>query len=118
MTDLFAGLLVSDLDAAERWWTAALGTDPVMRPNDREVVWAVEAHGYVYVEVPEDPDRVPGHGLVTLFVPDLDERAAAIAARGVEPSRREDYGNGARKVTYTDPDGNRLGLGGGPASRR
>jgi catechol 2,3-dioxygenase-like lactoylglutathione lyase family enzyme len=112
VTELFAGLLVSDRDTAERWWNAVLGTDPVMRPNDREVVWGVGAHGYVYVEVPETPDRVPGHGLVTLFVPDLDERVAAIAARGIEPTRREDYDNGARKVTYTDPDGNRLGLGG------
>ncbi len=114
MTDLFAGVLVSDRDAAVRWWSAALGSDPMMLPNDREAVWEVAEQRHVYVEVPDD-DRSPGHGTVTLFVDDLDERVAAIGSRGLQPALQETFDNGVRKVTYTDPDGNRLGLGGGPA---
>lgn len=33
----------------------------------------------------------------------------------VEPADRETYGNGVRKVIYRDPEGNELGIGGGPA---
>jgi hypothetical protein len=51
----------------------------------------------------------------TLFVDDLDSRVAAMAERGVQPAQRETYGNGVRKVTYRDPDGNEVGFGGPPA---
>jgi hypothetical protein len=37
-----------------------------------------------------------------------------MAERGIEPSTRETYANGVRKVTYHDPEGNELGFGGGP----
>ena len=47
------------------------------------------------------------------MVSDLDERVAAIASRGIEPSERETYGDGVRKMIYRDPDGNEIGFGGG-----
>jgi hypothetical protein len=50
----------------------------------------------------------------TIFVDDLDALVAQIADRGVEPSKRETYSNGVRKVTYHDPDGNEIGFGGAP----
>ena len=37
-----------------------------------------------------------------------------IAARGIEPAKRETYGNGVRKATYRDADGNEIGFGGAP----
>ena len=37
-----------------------------------------------------------------------------MADRGVEPALRETYGNGVRKATYRDPDGNEIGFGGAP----
>ena len=74
-------------------------------------VFDVNAHGHLYVEVL--PDRA-GQGFATLFVDDLDERLAGIAARGVEPTSTETYGNGVRKAIFTDPDGNEVGLGGAP----
>jgi len=49
---------------------------------------------------------------VTLFVDDLSERVAAIAERGIEPHLDETYDNGVRKVTFRDPEGNEVGLGG------
>jgi hypothetical protein len=67
------------------------------------------------VYVLERPDRA-GHGLVTWFVDDLDAFVAAATDRGIQPTRRETYENGVRKITYTDPDGNEIGVGGAPRS--
>ena len=112
MVDLFACLPVTDLERAEDWYGRLLGAGPAFRPNDVEAVWEVAEHGYVYVELlPEHA----GHGRLTLFVDDLDERVAAAAGRGLEPAVRETYDNGVRKITYRDEDGNELGLGGPPA---
>lgn len=62
-------------------------------------------------------DRCPGHAMHTIFVDDLDARVEEIAGRGIEPAEREWYSNGVRKVTYRDPDGNEIGLGGAPLTR-
>ena len=109
--ELFAGMRVRDLAAARDFYERVLGTPPAFFPNDEEAVWEVAEHRFVYVLL--DPEHA-GDGLVTLFAEDLDAVAAAISARGVEPAERETYGNGVRKLTYRDPDGNELGIGGGP----
>jgi catechol 2,3-dioxygenase-like lactoylglutathione lyase family enzyme len=110
--DLFAGIPVSDWAAALDWYERLLGAPPSFLPNDVEAVWDVADHGYVYIEL--KPGHA-GHAMHTLFVDDLDARVAAIAGRGIEPTMRETYENGVRKVTYRDADGNEIGLGGGPA---
>lgn len=109
--DLFAGIAVGDFSVALDWYERLLGTPPAFLPNDVEAVWEVGEHQYVYIEL-----RPPhaGHSLTTLFVDDLDERVEGATDRGIEPAERETYDNGVRKVTYRDPDGNELGLGGGP----
>lgn len=48
----------------------------------------------------------------TLFVDSLGPLVAEIAARGLEPATRETYSNGVEKITWRDPDGNEIGLGG------
>ena len=48
------------------------------------------------------------------FVGDLGDRVAGITRRGIEPAKRERYGNGVTKVTYRDADGNEISFGGGP----
>jgi catechol 2,3-dioxygenase-like lactoylglutathione lyase family enzyme len=110
--DLFAGIAVSDLARATGWYEQLLGSPPAFLPNDVEAVWELAEHRYLYIELlPEHG----GHARHTLFVDDLDARVGAIAARGLEPAQRETYDNGVRKITYRDPDGNEIGLGGGPA---
>ena len=109
--ELFAGISVSDLDRSVAWYGQLLGSEPSFLPNDVEAVWEVAEHRHLYVEV--RPQHA-GHALTTLFVDDLEERVTAIAERGLEPAQRETYDNGVRKVTYRDPDGNEVGLGGGP----
>lgn len=110
--DLFAGMPVSDKDAAEDWYARLFGGPPAFRPNDVEAVWEVAEHRYVYYEV--RPVRAGG-GQVTLFVDDFESWLAEIAGRGVEPTTRETYDNGVRHATFTDPDGNEVSFGGAPA---
>jgi catechol 2,3-dioxygenase-like lactoylglutathione lyase family enzyme len=109
--DLFAGIPVRDYATSLEWWERLLGSEPNMEPHDTEAVWEVAEHRSLYiVEMPEHA----GHARHTLFVGDLDARVDAIVARGIEPVDRETYGNGVRKVTFRDPDGNEIGFGGGP----
>jgi catechol 2,3-dioxygenase-like lactoylglutathione lyase family enzyme len=110
--DLFAGLPVSDYERALEWYPRLLGDLETFDPHDTERVWTLAEHRYVYVVLHRER---AGRALVTLFVDDLDGFVAAAASRGVEPSKRETYDNGVRKVTYLDPDGNEIGVGGGPA---
>ncbi len=109
--NLFAGLPVSDYQRALTWCERLLGSEPAFFPNATEAVWELAEHRYLYIA--ELPGRA-GHALQTLFVDDLDERVGSIRARGIEPASQETYGNGVRKVTYRDPDGNEIGFGGAP----
>ncbi|MEV4145279.1 VOC family protein [Amycolatopsis sp. NPDC049691] len=110
--DLFAGIAVRDYSGALAWYERLFGTPPTYVVSDTEALWEVTPHGSVVVEL--RPDRA-GRAFHTLFVDDLDERVEAISARGIEPVDRETYGNGVRKIIYHDPEGNELGIGGGPA---
>jgi catechol 2,3-dioxygenase-like lactoylglutathione lyase family enzyme len=105
---LFAGLRVRDFDAARAWYERLLG-EPSFFPHDTEAVWTLADERSVYVV--QHPEGA-GHSVVTLFVDDLDDRVAAIGARGIEPAGREEYDNGVRKVTFCDPDGNEVAFGG------
>jgi|SRR4051812_18834434 predicted enzyme related to lactoylglutathione lyase len=109
--DLFAGLPVRDYATAVAWYERLLGAPPSFLPNDVEAVWELAEHRYVFIEV--RPAHA-GHAMHTFFVSDLDERLARIAERGLEPAGSETYGNGVRKATFRDPDGNEIGFGGGP----
>ena len=107
---LYAEIHVRDFPAARAWYVRLLG-EPSFVAHDTEVVWELAEHRSIAVaELPEDA----GHGAVTVFVDDLDDVVDGIVARGIEPSTRETYGNGVRKVTFHDPDGNRIGFGGAP----
>jgi predicted enzyme related to lactoylglutathione lyase len=110
---LFAGIPVDDYAAALSWYEKLFGSPPSFLPNDTEAVWELAEHRAVYVELlPEHA----GHARLTLFVDDLDSTVAGITQRGLEPANRETYDNGVRKITYTDPDGNEIGYGGGPSA--
>ncbi|WP_248579546.1 VOC family protein [Nocardioides sp. InS609-2] len=79
--------------------------------HDTECVWDVAEDRSVYIV--EMPDHA-GHARLMLLVDDLDAEVAAIASRGIEPDRVETYGDGVRKATYRDDDGNEFGFGGMP----
>jgi hypothetical protein len=110
--DLFAGIPVRDRAVSTVWYERLLGTPPSFLPNDVEAVWELADHRFVYIEV--RPEHA-GHGKHTIFVGDYDARLLQIADRGLEPDERETYGNGVRKATFRDPDGNEIGFGGAPS---
>ena len=110
--DLFAGIPVSDYNAAAAWYERLLGGPPAFLPNEIEAVWQLAEHRYVYIRV--QPEHA-GHAIHTVFVNDFDARMAQILERGVEPAEHETYDNGVRKTTFRDPDGNEIGFGGAPA---
>ena len=89
-----------------------LGSEPSFLPHETEAVWQLAEHASVFVVEAETGAGAATH---TIVVDDLDERVAAIAARGIEPDERETYSNGVRKVIYRDPDGNEIGFGGLPS---
>jgi hypothetical protein len=107
---LFAGLRVRDLQLARPWYERLFG-EPSFLPNDTEAVWTLADDRSVYIV----EDARAGKSVVTLFVDDLDDWVAAIAARGLEPDERLTYTNGVRKAHYHDPDGNEVAFGGPPS---
>lgn len=111
--DLFAGIPVADYKVARKWYQQLLGSPPAFFPNDTEAVWELAEHRYLYIVQVEQPQHA-GHAMLTLFVDDFDALVAQIADRGLDPSKQETYENGVRKITYRDPDGNEIGLGGAP----
>jgi catechol 2,3-dioxygenase-like lactoylglutathione lyase family enzyme len=109
--ELFAEIHVRDFQAARAWYVRLLG-EPSFVAHATEEVWELAEHRSIAVE--EQPEHA-GHGAVTVLVDDLDAVIDAIVSRGIEPTARETYGNGVRKVIFHDPDGNEIGFGGGPA---
>ncbi len=108
---LFAGIAVRDFTAAVGWYERLFGAPPSSFPHDTEAVWELAEHRLVYVV--QRPEHA-GHAMHTVIVDDLDSVQAGAAGRGLEPAKREAYDNGARKITYIDPDGNEIGYGAVP----
>jgi len=107
---LFAGLRVRDFAAARPWYEQLLG-EPAFFPHATEAVWTLAADRSLYiVEAAESA----GNGVVTVFVEDLDAWVAEIDARGLHADERLTLGNGVRKVTYHDADGNEVAFAGAP----
>jgi glyoxalase/bleomycin resistance protein/dioxygenase superfamily protein len=109
--DLFAGISVNDYAVALAWYEKLLGSPPSFLPNDREAVWQVAEHRFVFIERRSDH---AGHARHLLFVDNLDVLVGEIAERGLEPTKSETYSNRVRKATYLDPDGNEFEFGGAP----
>ena len=112
ITEFFAGIAVADFGSMLAWYERLLGKPPDFFPHEREAVWRVTEHAWIYVVA--DAERA-GKALLTILVDDLDDHVAQLAVRGLEPTKRETYSNGVRKVTYRDPDGNEIGIGQPPS---
>ena len=108
---LFAGIPVSDYQAALPWYERLLGSEPTFIAHATEAVWDLAENRSLFIV--EDPERA-GHATQTVIVDDLDALVSEIAGRGIEPADRETYSNGVRKAIYRDADGNEVGFGGVP----
>ncbi len=104
ITDLYAGVPVSDLDVSIDWYTRFFGRPPDMRVGD-EVLWRIDEHATLFIE----PNaKQAGTGRITFAVEGLDALLERLAAQGIEHEPVETYSNGVRHVKIPDPDGNAI----------
>jgi catechol 2,3-dioxygenase-like lactoylglutathione lyase family enzyme len=112
ITDLFAGVPVSDLDADIDWYTRFFGRPPDLRVGE-EVLWEIAEHATLFIE--PNPAQA-GAGRITFAVAGLDALLERLAAERIEHEPVETYSNGVRQVNVPDPDGNTIAFAG--AARR
>ena len=106
ITDLFAGVPVSDLDASIDWYTRFFGRPPDSRVGE-EILREIDEHAWLFIE----PNAAQaGVGRITLAVAGLDELLERLAAQSIEHEPIETYSNGVRHVKVPDPDGNAIAV--------
>ena len=97
---------VTDLEAAKKVYTALLGVPPT---SDAPYYVGYEAEG-------QQIGLVPGGGGMTSpvaywHVPDIEAKLAEVTAAGAKVKESpHDVGGGRLVASFTDPDGNVLGL--------
>jgi predicted enzyme related to lactoylglutathione lyase len=99
---------VSDLAAAKPVYAALLGVEP---QADAEYYVGFEAEGQHIGLVPGGAQQGMSAPVAHWQVPDVEAKLAEVTAAGAtvkDPPR--DVGGGRRVATFTDPDGNVLGL--------
>jgi predicted enzyme related to lactoylglutathione lyase len=104
---LFAGVPVRDFAAALTWYSTFFDGEPDVVAHESEVMWRCAEPAWLYIV--QDEQRA-GNALVALMVADLDGAVADLAERGIEGGQAHPEGDGARKATFTDPDGNEVSL--------
>ena len=107
---LFAEIHVRDFRAAKPWYVQFLG-EPAFAAHDTEEVWSSPRTGR---SPSRSSPRTPGTARSPSSWTTSTRWVDGIVARGIEPTKRETYDNGVRKVTFHDPDGNEIGFGGPP----
>jgi catechol 2,3-dioxygenase-like lactoylglutathione lyase family enzyme len=106
ITQLFAGVPVSDLDTSIDWYTRFFGRSPDFRVGD-EVLWEIDEHATLFIE----PTAArAGAGRITFAVSGLDALLERLAAQNMGHEPIETYSNGVRHVNVPDPDGNAIAL--------
>jgi catechol 2,3-dioxygenase-like lactoylglutathione lyase family enzyme len=106
ITDLFAGVPVSDLDPSIDWYTRFFGRPPDLRVGD-EVLWDIDEHATLFIEPNAEQ---AGAGRITLAVTGLDGLLERLTTQRIEHEPIETYSNGVRHVKIPDPDGNSIAL--------
>jgi catechol 2,3-dioxygenase-like lactoylglutathione lyase family enzyme len=104
ITQLVAGVPVSDLDSSIGWYTRFFGREPDLVAGE-EILWDVEEHATLFIE----PNAAhAGAGRITFAVTGLDALLEHLASENIEHQLDEADSGGMRYVTIPDPDGNRL----------
>jgi catechol 2,3-dioxygenase-like lactoylglutathione lyase family enzyme len=104
ITRVLAQSTVSDLAAAEHWYTRVFGREPDLRPMPGLLEWHLgETFG---VQVWSEPDRA-GHSSMVLDESDVDAIAARLNNVGIVNDGPQ-KATTSRILALTDPDGNRL----------
>lgn len=101
---VLAQATVTDLGAAERWWSTLLDHHPDARPMDGLLEWYLsDGCG---VQVWAEAERA-GRSTVVLGVDDLDAVAARLTAAGTTHDGPQPASS-SRVLPLVDPDGNRV----------
>ncbi len=103
----FTGVPVADLAVGRDFFDRLFGRPADVEVAADEVMWRVAETAWLYVVV--DATRA-GNGLVALSVADLDAALAELGNRDISPVAVEVVGDGGRKATMTDPDGNTVAV--------
>ncbi|GAA3249854.1 VOC family protein [Pseudonocardia petroleophila] len=104
MHSVLAQATVSDLAAAERWYSAVFGRAPDARPMGGLLEWHL---GSTFgVQVFAEPDRA-GRSSIVLGEDDLDALAARLTDAGVAHDGPQPV-TSSRILALQDPDGNRV----------
>jgi predicted enzyme related to lactoylglutathione lyase len=99
---------VSDLEAAKPVYAALLGVAPT---SDAPYYVGFEAEGQQIGLVPGGGQQGMTSPVAYWHVPDIEAKLAAVtAAGGTVKEPAHDVGGGRLVATFTDPDGNVLGL--------
>ena len=99
---------VSDLEAAKALYTALLGAPPA---HDAEYYVGYEAEGQHIGLVPGGAAQGMSSPVAYWEVPDIQAKLAEVtAAGGTLKEEPRDVGGGRLVATFTDPDGNVLGV--------
>jgi catechol 2,3-dioxygenase-like lactoylglutathione lyase family enzyme len=101
---LLAQAVVTDLAAAERWYTALFDSAPQARPMDGLLEWHLgDSFG---VQVWLDPARA-GRSALVLDESDLDALAVRLSAAGLHHDGPQPV-TASRVLVLADPDGNQV----------
>ena len=104
ITDLIAGVPVTDLEASLEWYTRFFGREPTLVAGE-EILWDVQEHATLFIE----PNAAhAGAGRITFAVTGLDALLEHLAGANIEHQLDEPDSGGMRYVTIPDPDGNKL----------
>jgi predicted enzyme related to lactoylglutathione lyase len=99
---------VSDLDKAKAVYTALLGTPP---QHDAPYYVGFDVAGQHIGLVPGGGAQGMTSPVAYWHVPDIEAKLAEVTAAGATVKEApRDVGNGRLVATFTDPDGNVLGL--------
>jgi catechol 2,3-dioxygenase-like lactoylglutathione lyase family enzyme len=112
LTDLIAGVPVSDLNVSTDWYQRFFGREPDLVAGD-EVLWDVRPGATLFIE---PKPGAAGSGHVTFAVTDLEELLEQLTAAGIEYQPIETYDNGVRHVSIPDPDGNLIAYAESPSA--
>jgi predicted enzyme related to lactoylglutathione lyase len=99
---------VSDLEAAKAVYTALLGVPP---QSDAPYYVGYEAAGQQIGLVPSGGPQAMTSPVAYWHVPDIEAKLAEVTAAGAAVKEApRDVGGGRLVASFTDPDGNVLGL--------
>ncbi|MFL6077656.1 MAG: VOC family protein [Mycobacteriales bacterium] len=106
---------VTDLEKAKPVYTALLGVPP---QSDTPYYVGFEAEGQQIGLVPNGAPQGMTSPVAYWHVPDIEAKLAEVTAAGAAvKDQPRDVGGGRLVATFTDPDGNVLGLIQDPASQ-